>query len=249
MLEPLKATLKNVLGRVGLELRPLAALPEATPEDLRLIHSVEADTMTSVERRWSTLISVRYVVRSNIAGAFVECGVWRGGQSALAAMTFQRENDLRDLWLFDTFAGMTKPTEADVNLFGPSTHKTYEKSRRGDVNLWAYAPLDYVKNTMMKTGYPVEKMHFVQGAVEKTLREHELPPSIAVLRLDTDWYESTKVEMEVLYPRLARGGVLMIDDYGHYAGSRRAVDEYFSEAGIVPLLQPIDYTGRIFVKP
>jgi hypothetical protein len=102
---------------------------------------------------------------------------------------------------------------------------------------------------MMKTGYPVEKMHFVQGAVEKTLREHELPPSIAVLRLDTDWYESTKVEMEVLYPRLARGGVLMIDDYGHYAGSRRAVDEYFSEAGIVPLLQPIDYTGRIFVKP
>ena len=88
----------------------------------------------------------------------------------------------------------------------------------------------------------------VKGKVEDTLPGHA-PDHIAVLRLDTDWYASTKHEMEHLYPRLARGGVLIIDDYGHWAGSRQAVDEYLAEHGIHLLLNRTDYTGRMALKP
>jgi hypothetical protein len=249
VIESLKLQFKSLLGRSGFELRPIVAIPEASPEDTQLLEAVKPNTMTSVERLWSTLISVRYVCRNRIAGDFVECGVWRGGKSALAAHIFQKESDLRDVWLFDTFAGMTAPTSVDVNLFGKSSTETFEKSQKGDVNTWAYASLEDVRNTMRETGYPEEKLHFVKGPVERTLREQPLPERIAILRLDTDWYESTKAELEILYPRLVSGGVLMIDDYGHYAGARQAVDEYFTSQNFFPLLQPIDYSGRIFIRP
>jgi hypothetical protein len=75
-----------------------------------------------------------------------------------------------------------------------------------------------------------------------------LPEQIAVLRLDTDFYESTRHELRHLYPRLVHGGVLIIDDYGHWAGARKAVDEYIAEEGIRLLLNRIDYTGRIAIK-
>ncbi len=249
MIENLKLKAKGLVGRFGFELRPAASIPEATPEERALLEAVKPFTMTSVESLWGTLISVRYVARNAIAGAFVECGVWRGGQSALAATVFLKENALRDVWLFDTFAGMTAPTEADVNVFGQSSMKTYERSRKGDGSTWAYASLDDVRETMRKTGYPSDKLHFVKGPVESTLRGENLPDPIAVLRLDTDWYESTRDEMDILYPRLVSGGVLIIDDYGHYAGARQAVDEYFAAQKVSPLLLPIDYSGRIYVKP
>ena len=248
MPESLKLWTKRLLARFGLELRPVAAIPEAGPRDRELIETVRPFTMTSLESLWSTVISVRHVVRNQVAGAFVECGVWRGGQSALAARVFQSEHDVRDLWLFDTFAGMTAPTAADVNLFGQSSLETFRRHQKGDVNTWAYASLPDVRKVMESTGYPSERVHFVEGPVETTLRAGHVPERIAVLRLDTDWYESTKVELEILYPRLAPGGVLIVDDYGHYAGARQAVDEYFAAQHVFPLLQPIDYSGRILVR-
>ena len=131
MSESLKLHVKRLLGRFGFELRPTASIPEASPEDWQLINAVKPDTMTSIECLWSTMISVRYVARNRIAGAFVECGVWRGGQSALAAHVFAKEQDLRDIWLFDTFAGMTAPTKADVNVFGQPATETITSPRGG----------------------------------------------------------------------------------------------------------------------
>ncbi|MCW2967337.1 MAG: macrocin O-methyltransferase, partial [Solirubrobacteraceae bacterium] len=104
-----------------------------------------------------------------------------------------------------------------------------------------------VRNTVLGTGYPPERIHFVRGPVEETLPEHA-PERLALLRLDTDWYESTRAEMEHLYPRLSDGGVLIIDDYGHWDGARRAVEEHFAANGDAPLLHRIDYTGRIGIK-
>ena len=75
-----------------------------------------------------------------------------------------------------------------------------------------------------------------------------VPEQIAILRLDTDWYESTKTELEVLYPRLAPGGICILDDYGHWQGARQAVDEYFSHNQPRPLIMPVDFSGRIFIK-
>ena len=249
MKEALKRGIKRFVGRFGFELRPAASIPEASSDDWRFINAAKPYTMTSTECLWSTLIAVRHVVRNRIAGAFVECGVWRGGQAALAAHGFQSESDLRDIWLFDTFAGMTKPTDVDVNVFGKSSMKAYEAGRKGEINTWAYASLEEVRGTLGRTGYPADKLHFVKGPVEQTLRAQPLPDRIAILRLDTDWYESTLDELNILYPRLEAGGILMIDDYGHYAGARKAVDEYFRAQGTFPLLQPIDNSARIFVRP
>jgi hypothetical protein len=104
-----------------------------------------------------------------------------------------------------------------------------------------------VRAALLSTGYPAERVHLVEGRVEDTLPA-AAPDAIALLRLDTDWYAGTKHELETLYPRLSPGGVLILDDYGHYEGARRAVDEYFADAGGRPLLSRIDYTGRVGVK-
>ena len=96
-------------------------------------------------------------------------------------------------------------------------------------------------------GYPAERIHFVQGKVEETI-PRVLPERIALLRLDTDWYESTRHELIHLYPKLCAGGVLVLDDYGHWQGSRKAVDEWMAQTGTRMLLNRVDYTGRIAVK-
>jgi hypothetical protein len=104
-----------------------------------------------------------------------------------------------------------------------------------------------VKQAVYSTGYNRDKFHFVQGMVEDTLPE-KAPEQIALLRLDTDWYESTRHELIHLFPRLSRGGVLIIDDYGDWEGARKAVDEYIAQHNVAILLNRIDHTGRIGVK-
>jgi O-methyltransferase len=105
-----------------------------------------------------------------------------------------------------------------------------------------------VRQAVLSTGYDAARLHFVKGKVEDTLPA-EAPPQICLLRLDTDWYESTRHELRHLYPRLARGGVLIIDDYGHWQGARQATDEYLAEQRIPLLLNRIDYGARIALKP
>jgi hypothetical protein len=104
-----------------------------------------------------------------------------------------------------------------------------------------------VEANVRSTGYPFEQFTFVEGDVSQTLQQ-TVPEKIALLRLDTDWYESTKTELEVLYPRLSVGGVCIFDDYGHWQGARRAVDEYFDGLGYRPYMHPIDYSGRVLIK-
>ena len=104
-----------------------------------------------------------------------------------------------------------------------------------------------VRETLLSTGYPSERLHLVRGPVEETLPTGA-PAQLSLLRLDTDWYESTAHELRHLYPRLSTGGVLIIDDYGHWEDARRAVDEYFDSEAAPLLLNRIDYTGRVAVK-
>jgi hypothetical protein len=159
----------------------------------------------------------------------------------------------RDIHLFDTFEGMTAPTDHDVSPLDPPALETWKAAEGGEQRPWSelFAPELFdeqaVRETLLATGYPEERIHITRGPVEETLPA-AAPEQLALLRLDTDWYESTKHEMEHLYPRLADGGVLIIDDYGHWEGARRAVDEYFGARGSPLLLNRIDYTGRIAVK-
>jgi hypothetical protein len=88
---------------------------------------------------------------------------------------------------------------------------------------------------------------FIKGKVEETI-PGTLPKEISLLRLDTDWYESTLHNLVHLYPLLRKGGILILDDYGHWQGARKATDEYFARENIIPFLSRIDYTGRLYVK-
>jgi O-methyltransferase len=218
------------------------------PQLAETIRSVRRDSLTTAPRLAALCDGVEYLVASNVEGAVVECGVWRGGSMMAAALTLLRLGQTdRDLYMFDTFAGMPQPGPADERspYDGYSPHRRWRRLRRRG---WAAVPASTVGENLGRTGYPSERLHLVEGMVEETIPERA-PERIALLRLDTDWYASTKHELVHLYPRLQPGGVLIIDDYGHYAGARRAVDEYFAETGGRPLLSRIDYTGRLAIKP
>ncbi len=203
-------------------------------------------TMTSPERIAAVCDAVRYVLNAGIAGDYVECGVWRGGSSMAAALTFlaQGSSDRR-LHLFDTFTGMSAPSEHDLRA-GDLTSAASLLEGSGDAEkIWCKAGIEDVAANMASTGYPQDRIALCKGMVEDTLPA-QAPDRIAILRLDTDWYESTRHELEHLWTRLSPGGVLIIDDYGYWAGARKAVDEFFARRPI--LLNRIDQTGRIAVK-
>jgi O-methyltransferase len=206
-------------------------------------------TMTSVERMYAVWQSVRHVCRLGVEGDVVECGVWRGGSSMVAALTLQQEGDAeRRLWLFDTFEGMTQPTARDVRVDGVAVADHWDEIRaRPNDAIFAYASLEDVQANVASTGVRSDRVEYVRGRVEQTIPS-TAPDRIAVLRLDTDWYESTRHELEHLWDRVEPGGVLLLDDYGHWAGAREAVDEFFDGRPDAPLLTRVDYTGRIGIK-
>lgn len=221
---------------------------DLSPEDRAILRSITGFTMTSPERQIALIQAVRYLVRQQVYGCFVECGVWRGGSSmAIALALLQEQATDRDLFLFDTYEGMTSPTDVDRTTDGTlaRTHLDRDVEKK---SVWCVADIDDVRANMASTGYPTNHVHLIQGPVEKTIPQRAPEQPIALLRLDTDWYESTKHELTHLFPRVRAGGVVIIDDYGHWEGARRAVDEYLGQFAGKYFLHRIDYTGRLLVK-
>ena len=219
-----------------------------TEADAELWRRIAPYTMTTPGKVHALARAVEYIVARQISGAFVECGVWRGGSMMAVALTLLRLGETgRDLYLFDTFEGMTEPGAEDVKQSGEQASEILRRSSR-DSSVWGVASLEEVREAVLGVGYPSERIHFVEGPVEETLPEHA-PVEIALLRLDTDWYSSTKHELVHLYPRLARGGVLIIDDYAYWRGARQAVDEYVRENEPTLLLIRIDHGARVALKP
>ena len=258
----MKTALKKIAGLLGFEIIRKGSVPsdltrlrsDFSPEEHQFLQSLETYTQTSPERLLALIRAVEYAVKIKIPGAFVECGVWKGGSIMVVAYTLSqlgvRE---RDLFLYDTFEGMTEPTEIDVSHYGVAAAESYRRYREekvDDAGLFEIniAPLEEVRKALEKTGYPQKHVHFVKGKVENTI-PGTAPEQIALLRLDTDWYESTRYEMAHLFPRFSTGGVLIVDDYGEWRGSRQAIDEYINDNNIPLLMNRIDYTCRIAVKP
>jgi O-methyltransferase len=230
------------------------ALDALDAADRAIVERALPYTMTGVDRLQGLVDAVRYVQARDLPGAFVECGVWRGGSVvAMIGVLQELGVDSRDIYLFDTFEGMTEPTEHDVSSRDGSALDDWREAQRRDERPWGEVfgadafDEDTVRETLLANGYPAERLHLVRGPVEETIPA-AAPDAIALLRLDTDWYESTRHELIHLYPRLAQSGVLIIDDYGHWDGARRAVDEYFAADAPPLLLNRMDYTGRIAVK-
>ncbi|MFB8104677.1 TylF/MycF/NovP-related O-methyltransferase [Streptomyces sp. NPDC056007] len=224
------------------------AFPEDYDDEARdIIRAVKPYSMTSPERLNAFILATRYIARHDIPGSIVECGVWRGGSMQACARTLLSVGETeRELYLFDTYEGMTPPTAEDLRRDGRPAQELLDAQGK-DRPIWAVASLEDVQAGFENVPYPKERVHYVQGRVEDTVPE-QAPEQIAILRLDTDWYASTKHELEHLYSRLVSGGVLLIDDYGYWQGSRQAVDEFLDKTGERLLLLRMD-EGRIAVKP
>ena len=224
-------------------------LPADYDEDTRRIWDlVRHRTMTGHPKVHFLSQAVRYVVRNQIPGAMVECGVWRGGSMLAVAHTLSSLGvSDRDLYLFDTFSGMSAPSERDVFIRAGKSAEEMLTARDRGAPIWQVATLEDVKEGFESVDYPGERLHFVPGKVEDTVPE-QAPDRIAILRLDTDWYESTKHELEHLYSRLSPGGVLIIDDYGSWQGSKDATDEFLETTG-EPLMLIRVARGRVAIKP
>jgi hypothetical protein len=245
----MRTFLAHRLTALGQKLTGLHGLiPELGREDEALLDAAKGLSMTPPIAQWEFIQAIRHIEGNQIPGDIVECGVWRGGNLVIAGLLRKRLGFDRQIWAFDTFAGMTRPTAAD---FKPAEDLDVEKKfanlNRVDHNEWCLASEDEVLRSF-ESHVGNRNLRTVRGPVEETLaRPENLPERIAILRLDTDFYESTKAELDLLYPRLSKGGVLIVDDYGEWAGARKAVDEHF--AGQPVWLHYVTHTVRLMIKP
>ena len=216
---------------------------------IEIIKKVAPYTLTGPVRIHALIESVQYILRNDIKGDFLECGVYKAGSMMTIALTLMKEGVRdRELYLFDTFDMVPAAGEKDENIHGIPASIRFSKISDSSVNSNVpTASLEEAKQAMALTGYPMDKIHFIKGLVENTIPE-KAPKSIALLRLDTDWYQSTIHEMNNLYPKVTPKGILIVDDYGYYKGSREAVDEFFQKNKLMPLLHRIDFSGRLIIK-
>jgi O-methyltransferase len=223
--------------------------PDVTEQEKSILRIAKPFTMTSQARLIYLVRAVEYLVRHQIPGAIIECGVWRGGSMMAVAEALRQFGDTsRQLYLFDTFSGMSEPTEHDRKAREAiDVRLKWEQSLDQNGSSWCYASLEDVKTNLSRVDYPQQNMHFIKGPVEQTLPQFTTP-EIGILRLDTDWYESTKVELQRLYPGVVRYGVIILDDYGSWEGAKQATDEFLAQLDAPVLLNRIDATARAFIK-
>ena len=248
--------LKKFLYSRGFKLTRITKDPdkpiELSDEENEIIDYVRSHdlSMCTTLNLQQTAIAAKYIAINNIPGDFVECGVFRGGNALIAAKIFKIHKSEKKVYLFDTFTGMAEPTVYDFNTRSKSTAlNKYLLQKRENYTNWAYASIEEVKGNFQKLNLLTSNVIFVKGKVEDTLdQENNIPHTISFLRLDTDWYESTKKELENLYEKLVPGGILVVDDYGFFDGARKAFDEYFVKHSPPPFLSVIDGGARIGVK-
>lgn len=226
---------RSVFGRLGYEHKSVLSTVDRcaglTEDERREYQAVAPFTMVVPSNVVQACNAVRYIVSRAIPGALVECGVWRGGVVlAMLRALIAAHDTSRSVYAYDTFEGLPPPGPEDISRHGwrdPSAIFMAQHQRKGIGSTWCHAGLDDVTSTVRSAGYPDDLLHFVPGKVEDTI-PGTIPDRIALLRLDTDWYESTRHELVHLWPRLSPGGVLIVDDYGTWAGARKAVDEFFA---------------------
>jgi hypothetical protein len=244
---------RNIINRFGVDIvrfsssHTKALVPDLNEIENTFIMDVRPYTMTSVDKMATLITAVKYLTENKIPGDIVECGVWRGGSMMLAAKVLSSLGDTgRHIHLYDTFEGMPAPTKNDTNRDGRLATDLLAETKL-NTGVWCYADIDDVKRNMTKTGYPIKNVFFIKGKVEDTIPKN-IPEKIALLRIDTDWYDSTKHELHHLFPRLVPNGILIIDDYGYWNGAKKAVDEYFSSMAGPAYLHRIGTSGRVIVK-
>ena len=250
-------TIKNFLNKFNFKIehanswykRNEHRIAEISNDELKILKEITNLSMSTPANHWAIIQSLKHIKENDIKGDIVECGVWRGGNLILFKKIIDTLNLEKKIFAFDTFQGMPMPSKEDFDLKDIDAGKIYQNYKNKDLK-WCFSDIDEVKNNISKFFEDYNKsFNFIKGKVEETLMyENNLPNKISLLRLDTDFYESTKKELEILYPRLNKGGVLIIDDYGHWKGSKKAVDEYFNIEKDFFWFHRIDYASRLLIK-
>jgi O-methyltransferase len=209
-------------------------------------------SMTGFERMYFLIKAIEQIKNNKIQGDFVECGVWKGGNLILFQKMIEKLNIKKKIYAYDTFKGMTEPGKFDFTFEKKDAKKILRTLKKKKVDpkkniVLAECSLEDVIKNYEKNTRPNKNLFCIKGPVEETLEiKRNIPKKISVLRLDTDWYESTKIELEVLFPLLVKDGILIIDDYGYWNGAKKAVDRYFFKKPIA--LFKIDFTSRFVIK-
>ena len=250
----LKNKINSTLQIFGYQIqktRRVKPILEINSFERKIITKSKKISITTQERQWALIQSIKYIKNNNIKGDIVECGVFRGGNIAIIKSLSKKLNINKKIFAYDTYEGMSEPSKFDVDIkLNKSAEElmkeTSKEKLKGD-NIWCYSDLDSVKKNILKISMDTKNIFFVKGDVNKTLRiKQNLPKKISLLRLDTDFYISTKVSLEILYPRLVKNGVLIIDDYGSWEGCKKAVDNYFKKKKL--WLHYVDNDCRLLIK-
>lgn len=200
-----------------------------------MFYKVRPLTMVSYARLRGLHDAVMHVANHDIPGDVVECGVARGGSAAMLGLTMRQMGIRRDLWLFDTFQGLPSPSPQDADF---EIAALYCGACVGSV--------EDVRRSLSTLGIR-ENLHFIPGLFQNTLLTAPVS-SVAILHIDGDWYESVKSCLESFYDKVSPGGVIQFDDYAHWAGARKAVDEFFAKRGKRLMLRKLDFAGRQMIK-
>jgi len=250
MLNIFKILINKIASQIGYSIiNNNHTIVELSQKDNDLINLVSKFSMTPKIRIYNLLQALRHLKIKKIDGDYVECGVWKGGNVLLFKKFLENEDfRQRDIYAFDTFEGMTNPDDDDIEInTNTPAIKLLKGDKKKETNIWGICSLEDVKENISKYVNNLENIHFVKGPVENTLNDNKnIPKKISLLRLDTDWYQSTKKELEVLYEKVSSGGVVIIDDYGHWGGSKKAVDEFFSNKNV--WMHYVDYACRLIIK-
>ena len=228
MINIVKKLIKNFLSLFNLKLTKLSDFVVLNRSISELDPLIEDDFKKYIKKLRKILVklilfqpsqfykSLKYIIDNKIHGDLVECGVYKGRMIAtmIETLSFYGVKD-KKIYLYDTFEGMTNNTEFDKHIFENENKDI--KLKKGD----NFCDIDEVKDNLKNFEYDEDKIVFVKGDVMKTLKENNVPNNISLLRLDTDFYDSSLIELECLYPKVNMSGFIIYDDYGHWVGQKK----------------------------
>ena len=249
MLNFLKNYIQKILNRFGYTIiNNNQKIVELSDEQRHLINITNHISMTPQIRRYNLIQALEYIDYYKLEGDLVECGVWKGGNIVIYKKFIEEKNIKKNIYAFDTFQGMSNPDHNDYTIDGAlSAQIILDKDNKKITNDWGVCSLEDVKFNISQHTKNLNNIFFIKGKVEETLlNKTNIPEKISILRLDTDFYQSTKAELEILYDKVCKGGVIIIDDYGHWSGSKKAVDEFFREKFV--WMHYVDYACRLIIK-
>ncbi len=246
----LKKIIKKTFNYFNLEIKRLNSfedrfkdsIAEISHDDEKILKKISNIVLSSRANQWSIIQSLEYISRKNISGSIVECGVFRGGSLILICLIAERLNLDKKIYGYDTFEeGFSELSEFDLDPKGKKVENT-----NTDKNFFP-TKMEVINNFEKYKVSSKFMPNLVKGKTQITLQDNKnVPNEISFLRLDTDIYEPTLDQLNRLYPKLSKGGILHIDDYGHCPGVKKAVDEYFNSKKI--WLHRVDYTCRFLIK-